>query len=320
MENQKYIEIKKKVVENYKIKILPRCRNLEEKRKKIIKISNIALAIAIILSILLFWHFKPIIISILLVCAVRDSYAKKFEVDTKNLIMPFFCECFEDLEWYSANTVKVSNIEEYEEISNSNENISTLLEETKLFYTDASSKYKYDDMFKGTYKEVPFELFELNSYTVHRSGKNRSTTIRFEGLIIKIKMNKKFTSNTVILPNSFIHTSPGFNLKHSVFEDVEFEKKFDVFTNDEVEARYLITTSFMERLNNLKAAFNTDKISCSFYSQELFIGLHTNKDLFKLASINKPMTDYSEFSKMFKEVLSIYEMIDYLKLTEKTKL
>lgn len=344
MEKQKYIEIKKNIVEKYKNKILPRCINLEQERKKVLEKRNIVLIVGILL--LLFFSFIAKGTTIGVICIsvalfIRQQLAKTFETKTKETIMQYFCECFANLKWSSVWHSDVENMQKQKESFAYSVNTSDLLKASNLFYTNSSSIFIYDDIFKGTHNETPFEFFEVHSSSYSRTnkktkeestldlffmcmrmirGKKRNGTTRFSGLVIKIKLNKNFKSNTVIRPDSFAHMPPNFNLKHSVFEDVEFEKKFDVFTDDEVEARYLITTSFMERLNNLKVAFNTDKISCSFYNQELFIGLHTEKDLFKLASINKPMTDSAEFSKMFKEVFSIYEMIDYLKLTEKTKL
>ena len=35
-------------------------------------------------------------------------------------------------------------------------------------------------------------------------------------------------------------------------EDIYFNKQFNVYSDDEVETRYLLTTAFMERLSNLK--------------------------------------------------------------------
>ena len=103
-------------------------------------------------------------------------------------------------------------------------------------------------------------------------------------------------------------------------EDCVFEKRFDVFTDDEVEARYLITPSFMERLSNLKTAFSARKIYCSFYDKELLIGLYTEKDLFSIGSLRKPANDPKQFFTLFEQILSIIKLIDYFKLNQKTGL
>lgn len=96
-----------------------------------------------------------------------------------------------------------------------------------------------------------------------------------------------------------------------------FEKKFDVFTDDEVEARYLITPSFMERLNNMKTAFEAYAISCAFYDKYLLVGLSTRKDLFSIGDLKKPVNDGKQFFTMFEEILSIIKLIDHFKLDQK---
>ena len=116
------------------------------------------------------------------------------------------------------------------------------------------------------------------------------------------------------------HASPAANLKHTTLEDVVFEKKFDVFTDDEVEARYLITPSFMERLNNMKTAFSADRVSCAFYDKYLLVGLHTSKDLFSICSLKEPVNDGKQFFTMFEEILSIIKLIDHFKLNQKNGL
>ena len=130
-------------------------------------------------------------------------------------------------------------------------------------------------------------------------------------------MNKNFTGHTVIKPNSLMHITPSKALRHTELEDIQFEKKFDVFTVDEVEARYLITPSFMERLNEMKVAFTTDKVSCAFYEKYLFVALSTSKDLFSICSLFKKIDDPKQFFTMFEEILSIIKLIDHFKLNQK---
>ena len=223
------------------------------------------------------------------------SIKKSFENKIKDKIMPSVCKCFGNINWKkcflyeSRNVFQVSNLIPYFSSSN------------------------FDDYFSGNYKDVGFEIIE--SEFSAGSGKNRRTV--FNGVIVKLDMNKRFHGNTVIRPDSMFHTSPSSNLVHTTLEDVIFEKKFDVYTDDEVEARYLITPSFMERLNNMKVAFNADAVSCAFYEKYLFVALHTRKDLFSLCSLIKPVNDGKQFFQMFEEILSIIKLIDYFKLDQK---
>jgi len=103
-------------------------------------------------------------------------------------------------------------------------------------------------------------------------------------------------------------------------EDPCFSKRFDVFSSDQIEARYLITTSFMERFYNLKTTFGANKIKCSFFDDVLMIAIHTNKNLFEICSLFKSLKDPSSIKECYKEINSIYELIESLKLDEKTGL
>lgn len=222
------------------------------------------------------------------------SIKKSFENKIKEKIMPDVCRCFNNLIWdqgkYSEGAVfGYSNL------------------------IPQFSSEEYDDIFYGKHRDVNFEIVE-SEFDIG-SGKNRRTV--FNGVIVKLDMNKNFKGKTVIRPDSVFHTTPSAALRHTTLEDVVFEKKFDVYTDDEVEARYLITPSFMERLNNMKVAFDADKVSCAFYEQYLFVALHTSKDLFSLCSLIKPVNDGKQFFQMFEEILSIIKLIDHFKLDQK---
>ena len=125
----------------------------------------------------------------------------------------------------------------------------------------------------------------------------------------------RFSAN--IKPDKLINISPLPHLHHTQLEDVQFNKKFDVYTNDEIGARVLITPIFMERLKNMKIAFNSDSVSCAFYQQYLIIALSTNQDLFSLCLLIKPIDDKKQYKQMYEEILSIIKLIDYFKLDKK---
>ena len=107
-------------------------------------------------------------------------------------------------------------------------------------------------------------------------------------------------------------------LNRVILEDPKFSKRFKVYSSDQVEARYLVTTAFMERLYNLKTAFGSKNIKCSFYSNKLMIAISTKKDLFEICNINKHTKDV--IYDLYKELDAIYKMIDYFKLDENTHL
>ena len=100
-------------------------------------------------------------------------------------------------------------------------------------------------------------------------------------------------------------------------EDPKFAKRFNVYSSDQVEARYLVTPSFMERFQNLNTAFGAKKAKCSFYDDKIMFAISTNKNLFEVGSIWRSLEDPKTLNQLFDELYSIYSMIDYFKLDQK---
>ena len=106
------------------------------------------------------------------------------------------------------------------------------------------------------------------------------------------------------------------NNKQIQLEDVKFAKKFKVFSEDEVEARYLVTTAFMERFLNLTTSFGAKKAKCAFFDDKVMFAISTRKNLFEFGSLFKSLDDPKNIE-FFNELMSILDMIDYFKLDEK---
>ncbi len=70
----------------------------------------------------------------------------------------------------------------------------------------------------------------------------------------------------------------------------------------------------MERLNTMKTAFSAQKVSCSFYDENLFIGLYTEADLFSIGSLLQPINEEKQFLALFEEILFVIKLIDHFKL------
>lgn len=302
-----YSQIRNDFSKKFYSYIVPRIRQYEDER--IIRLLT-SLIVSIISLAWVGWIYyagfthisefsdnKAGLVVILLFCAFgnfwinKKSFEKKIKTDT---IMPLVCKCFENLNWSSAYAragfiIKPSRIiQDYD-------------------------SYSCDDAFVGQHHDVKFEIME--SFFTKGYGKNRRTV--FKGVVVKLDMNKNFTGHTIIRPAALLHQDIPRKLKRTKLEDVEFEKRFNVFTDDEVEARYLITPSFMERLNEMKVAFKANTVSCAFYEKSLLIALSTSKDLFSIGSLFKKIDDPKQFFTMFEEILSIIKLIDHFKLNQK---
>jgi len=189
-------------------------------------------------------------------------------------------------------------------------------------------RYEFDDCFVGSYRQVPVAISEckyiLNIVHQRYDGKTHTYEVKiFEGAIVKIKMNKRFHGITVIRPKNIARDiKDGKDLDkaalNKVFlEDVEFEKKYCTYSSDQIEARYLITTAFMERFKNLQTAFKTRKIFCSFFDDSVYIAPCADRDLFALGSLIKPLYDRKQFDELYNQFSAILALVDYFKLDKK---
>lgn len=107
-------------------------------------------------------------------------------------------------------------------------------------------------------------------------------------------------------------------LEPVILEDPKFCKKFNVYSSNQVEARYLITNTFMERFQNLNTSFAAKKAKCSFCGDELFFAINTNKNLFEIGSIFRSLKNPKSINEFYNELSSIFDLIEFFKLDEKT--
>ena len=187
-----------------------------------------------------------------------------------------------------------------------------------------------DESFWGNYKNTKISIDEC---ILKRDENDDWYVAPFKGVLILLETDHKLTNEPVIIKADGLRNGLNklykkidniFCFKKSLnlypdlqkinLEDVKFEKKYDVYCEDQIEARYLLTTAFMERLNNIKFAFNADSIEVSVISNKMLIAVHTHRDLFKVTNIHKPIYSFNQYKTMVEEFASILEMIDTLKI------
>ena len=173
-----------------------------------------------------------------------------------------------------------------------------------------------DDYFQGCYHDVNMIISEQKLYKRVRT-KNGSHDVKvFEGIIIQLEMNKDFKGKTVVLKDCGI-----FNIFKKIgrpervkLEDVVFEKHFEVFSDNQIEARYLLTTAFMERMLKAKKVFHGKTIQFSFFDNKLLIAIETNQNMFEVSSLFTRTTNRKMINQAFEQFASVMALIDTLKL------
>lgn len=141
--------------------------------------------------------------------------------------------------------------------------------------------------------------------------------------LISAKENSPLRNIGIINGNLTLNTTglsefkPPKGLEEVILEDSEFNKSYAVFSNDQVEARYLITPTFMERLKKIREVFGAYDVHCVFEDNYITLFLETGRDFFEVGDINTTLCNKKNYEKTFRELVSIFNLIHYFKLDKK---
>ena len=195
----------------------------------------------------------------------------------------------------------------------------TILRSSDLFSSFDESKG--DDYFNGKYQDVEICLAEEKLYKHIYSKKGEEKNIRiFYGICILLEMNKKFQGHIVVKnkQNIVLNFLNQFGkLKKVYLEDVEFNKIFDVWADNQIESRYLLTTAFMERILKLKQVYNGKSIQFSFKDNQLLLAIETKQNMFEANSFFTSNINQAKIKLVFKQFKTILSIIEILKLNQR---
>jgi hypothetical protein len=95
-------------------------------------------------------------------------------------------------------------------------------------------------------------------------------------------------------------------------EGLPFMRRWKVLTSDQVEARYILTPVFMEKMLEVKRFFKGNNIDFSFFNNKLLIAVHTRKDMFETTSLFTPALSYHKVREVIGQLHAIFSVIDTL--------
>lgn len=167
-------------------------------------------------------------------------------------------------------------------------------------FSNAISVYAGEDLVFGTYKGIPVRFSELKVQEKHGSGKNTTYHTFFKGIFLIADFNKDFRYSHWVLPDTaeaaFGQVFGNFLQKINLpgrghmtrLEDPAFEKKFVVYTENDVEARYILSPKLMHTMLNLSERFRkgASRIGFAFMNSNVYIAIpiESGRDLFEMPS------------------------------------
>lgn len=160
-------------------------------------------------------------------------------------------------------------------------------------FTNTPDRYSTEDLVFGTAGKTSFYFAEVHAeYKTETQTKNGTRTEWheiFKGIIFTADFNKNFIGATVVRPKDF-GNALGAWFSKNVFsvgskdviqlENIAFDKAFVTYGTDQVEARYILTPSMMERILVLNEQ-SRGTISLSFINSKMYIAFPLSRNCFE---------------------------------------
>lgn len=302
-------------------KILPVLEEFETRRKACVGKFKMAAGITAVLAVIAIGAmlsagaspmaalFAVVIAAI--ICAVAYHFTTSdYRRDFKDCVVRGVIEAYDDSLRYSPG----NHIREHQ------------FRESELF-KKGIDRFRGEDHISGKIEKTDFEFSEIHAEykTTTRDSKGRRRTqwhTIFKGIFFIGDFHKDFRTHTVVLPDSF-EKAFGFlgqKLQEMNFmrgeliklEDPEFEREFAVYGDDQVEARYILSTSLMRRILGYKQKFG-GKVYISFLHSKIYVALSTSKNHFE-PKVFTPVNDASVAMEFLADLELVLDIIHDLNL------
>lgn len=278
---------------------------LEELRKKVLKKTIIGIVISVALAFFIDcrrggYLIHLIFVGILITYIITRKDKKEFNKLYKTtIVLNSFKKVFTDIEYDMEKGIS------YEEIA-----FTEMMNMGDIFHSN--------DYVKAKYKDINFESSDVHIQERDTDSDGNTTYVTiFKGQWFIFDFNKPFKANIQVCAKNFRNARRGglfSKIKYNKvsMEDIDFNKQFRVYAQNELDAFYVLTPNTMERIKGLKRKTKGKLLLC-FIDNRLHVGLHNNKDLFE-ANIFKKINLDDENNKTLNEMKIITEFVDTLDL------
>jgi len=167
------------------------------------------------------------------------------------------------------------------------------------------SKVIITDRMQGKIRGLRFDSVEVKTHI-----EDTSVGTIFHGQLISLELPYALSGRTAVLRNiSLLQPNRRSGMKRVGFVDSKFEGIFEVYSTDQVEARYLLTPTLMQTILDIEQEAEGWFFRLGFEKNKLFIAIET-KDQFEVEPMINPLTDPSHTQKILNEFSALYNLID----------
>lgn len=182
-------------------------------------------------------------------------------------------------------------------------------------FSKGPDRYHSEDLISGKIDKTHFCCAEIHAEEriVTRDSKGNTTTRWvdiFKGFLFIADFQKDFRGHTVVFRDSWFKFGRGGD--RIKLEDIDFEKRFDIYGTDQVEARYLLTPLLMKKLLILDDKF-PGKITISFIGSKVIVAIPDTRNHFE-ANIWKSILEDDTLRNEYQTLVEIVGIINDLNL------
>lgn len=249
------------------------------------------------------WTFLGVVLFVI-GGAIYAKQVKRYETEVKRQIIPVIVGTISP----GVNYDGAHHVEETE------------YNNSRLF--PRADRYRGEDLLHGKLGATDFKISEIHTQRRRKTKNKTKYTTLFKGVFMVADFHKHFNGRTQVLPDTAERLFGHFlgrkmqktgrqGMELVELEDVDFEKEFAVYSSDQTEARYILSTSLMRRILQLKQSWDSN-IYLSFSDGKIYLAIRTTKDFFKV-NFYKPIT-VQKIWVYLEELLACLDMIEELNL------
>lgn len=190
-------------------------------------------------------------------------------------------------------------------------------------FAKAPDRYHSEDQVYGFAGKTKFSFSEVHAeyktVTQTKNGQRVDWHDILKGVVFCADFNKNFNGTTMVRPKDFsaafgawISTAlPIFASGEIVkLENPDFDKSFVTYSDNQVEARYILTPSMMERISELNKR-SKETISLSFTGSLVFIAFPLSENYFE-PPFSRSLLDENLLQKDIELVQFMYDIVKEL--------
>ena len=131
----------------------------------------------------------------------------------------------------------------------------------------------------------------------------------FEGLLIALRHKTSFLSRTIVQHDrAFLNPKAVDGMKRVGLAEPNFEDRFEVYSDDQVESRALLTLDFMERLLEMDRHPRYRNIQLGFIAGRIYVAI-PSRDILRFGCDTKCIAPEQAATKVIGEMKTIFDIL-----------